>query len=136
MANALLRPITVQDFAGNNRVIEMTDFVQDQQSVISTFQAQVCQEVKLGGIVASTTRLRRTVSATPDSPSGVESILATVTATGAAAAKLLLALTVDYTVSGDLITWVTNQSANTVTISYHPNLNSMISDFKAVFPAR
>ena len=136
MANAFLRSVTVQDFAGNNRSVEMTDFVQDQQDVIGILQAQVCQEVKPGGIVAATVTLRHAVSGTPESPSGVASILATVAATGAVAAKHLLALTVDYTVSGSTITWVTDQSLNTVVISYHPNLNAMISDYKAVFPAR
>jgi hypothetical protein len=136
MANALLRNVTVQDYAGNNRSVEMTDFVQDQQDVIGILQAQVCQEVKAGGAPAATTTLRHEVSASPESPSGVQSILAFVTATGAPAAKTLLALTTDYTVSGNTITWVTDQSANTVVISYHPSLNAQISDFKAVFPAR
>jgi hypothetical protein len=136
MANALLRNVTVQDYAGNNRSVEMTDFIQDQQDVIGILQAQVCQEVKLGGAVATTTTLRHAVSPTPENPFGVASILATVTATGAAAAKLLLAIGVDYTVSGNTITWLTDQSANSVVISYHPNLNAQISDYKAVFPAR
>jgi hypothetical protein len=64
----------------------------------------------------------------------VASILAFVAATGAPAAKTLLELGTDYTVSGNTITWVTNQSANTVVITYHPKLDALVSDLKAVFP--
>jgi hypothetical protein len=49
---------------------------------------------------------------------GVVSILAFVTATGAPAAKTLLALTTDYTVANGDITLVTDQSANTLVINY------------------
>jgi len=48
----------------------------------------------------------------------VESILAFVTATGAPATKTLLAVTTDYTVASGDITCVTDQSANTLVITY------------------
>jgi len=49
---------------------------------------------------------------------GVISIQAYVTATGAPAAKTLLALTTDYTVANGDITCVTDQTANTLVITY------------------
>jgi hypothetical protein len=48
----------------------------------------------------------------------VTSILAYVTATGAPAVKTLLEVTVDYTVLNGVITLVTDQSLNTLVITY------------------
>lgn len=58
------------------------------------------------------------------SPTDVASIIciqAYVTATGAAATKALLADTVDYQLSGNQIEILTDQSANTLVITYLPN---------------
>lgn len=53
-------------------------------------------------------------------PTEVIAILAITTATGAVATKFLLAPTTDYTVNADKsgITFVTNQSANTLIVLY------------------
>lgn len=53
-----------------------------------------------------------------DTPAAVIAVLAITTATGAAAAKLLLAPTTDYTVSGSNLVMVTDQAANTLVVIY------------------
>lgn len=58
------------------------------------------------------------ILASPTDVASVVSILAFVTSGKAAAAKALLELTTDYTVAGGQITLVTNQSANTLVITY------------------
>jgi hypothetical protein len=63
----------------------------------------------------------KTVGATidlVDSPAQVYAILAFVTATGAPAAKCLLASGTDFTVSDNILTFVTDQSANSLVIIY------------------
>lgn len=134
MSNALDRNVTVGAFDGSPRTIVMTDNTPDLNDVQGIFQAMAAQEVKVAGGIAATTKLRHAVSATPESPSGIASIAVYVTATGASAAKTLLALTTDYTVVGDTITWVTNQSANTAVITYHPKLDALVSDWRSLFP--
>lgn len=134
MSNALDRNVTVGAFDGSPRTIVMTDNTQDLNDVQAIFQALVVQEVHPGGDVAAITTLDQTVSVSPESPSGVESVIAYITATGAPAVQALLLLTTDYTVSGKTITWVTDQTANTVVISYHPQITTLAADWRALFP--
>ena len=75
--------------------------------------AAATQEVKGGVAAASTITLAQAAKS-------IDSMLAFTTATGAAAAKALLAVTTDYTLSADgkTLTIVTDQSANTLVITY------------------
>ena len=72
----------------------------------------VCAEV-LSGLASGTTELGMAADS-------VVVALAFVKASGAAAAKCLLAVTTDYTISGTTFTWASNQSLNNVLVLYIP----------------
>lgn len=135
MANALNRNVTVDAFDGSPRTIVMTDNTPDLNDVQAIFQAMSAQEVKPGVIATGTITLRHDVSATPESPNGIASIAAYVTAGGAPAAIALLTPTTHYTVSGNVITIVAvSQAPNTLVITYHPKIDALVSDWRALFP--
>lgn len=106
--------VIVTDYVGAARTIEMETppakevaFRADQQ------YAEARQFVAAGGAIAVALPF-------PTAPRAIVSVLAFVTATGAPAAKTLLAETVDYTLSATGLVWVTGQAANTVVVTYRP----------------
>jgi len=134
MSNGLDRNVTVGAFDGSSRVIAMTDATQDLNDVQALFQSMCAQQAVAGGVATSTTKLRHAVSATPESPSGIETALAVTTSTGAFATQSLLILGTDYSVSGNVITWITDQHLATVIVTYHPKLDALVSDWRAMYP--
>jgi len=86
----------------------------DQPSKLASYLSNLAQvDVIAGGAVASTVTLTQQAT-------NLLAVLAIVTATGAFATKALLAVTTDYTLgtNGQTITFVTNQSANTLIFIY------------------
>lgn len=96
----------------------LAGWVESLERAVDRLGASVRQAVVPGLNGATPTPLPQ-----PRNVARVHSILAITTADGSAAAKLLLGegSSADYTVSGGIITLRSNQSANTLIITYEPS---------------
>jgi len=89
---------------------DIKKFVDDGKITVTDGSGYVTKQAVVTGTNAAVVGLKDVVS--------VLSALAFVTATGAPATKTLLAITTDYTVAAGDVTTVTDQSANTLVITY------------------
>jgi hypothetical protein len=139
MANGLLRNVTVPDFAGNPRVIQMTDFVLDQQDQIEALQSEaLTEQFSSGGGTLTSVKVQHRISKSPENPNGAYALVH-VTSTGAVASQNLLTEGAGFSIGADRKTITFSPSIpsdRTVTVVYHPELDAIVSILKATYPAR
>ena len=97
----------------------------DKTSVVAAINEVVAADVTLLALAGTKAKAKVVAGAAAEAEvamgeavASVVAVLAVTTATGAVAAKFLLAVDTDYTVGANKLTMVTDQSANTLIVIY------------------